>query len=473
MDDQTLVHHLVEQPATSNSDRQHRLENNARDIDRDLSWLAHLLQQRLGQYFTGGDEGATPPPSLPLNLTAPPMLGDSDYTHFLIANALSLEERLIILIALVPTVRPQLFDVLLTKNSETGRGFTEFGGHLGNQHGGFLPTIETVLFLFAGDNLSERLRVLQFFNRESRLLHNSLLQINEAPSNEPRTSSALQLNRDLIALFTSGQHYQPSFGAEFPAQRIHTSLDWDYLVLPHATLEQLQEIRAWIEYGDQLLNDWGMGDKLARGYTSLFYGPPGTGKTLSACLLGKYCGCAVYRVDLSMVVSKYIGETEKNLSRVFDEAEHRNWILFFDEADALFGKRTKVDDSRDRYANQEISFLLQRVEEFDGVVILASNFKSNIDDAFMRRFQSVVEFTLPKPNERLKLWQHALPQQIQLEEGIRLHAIADKYDVAGGTIANVVRFASLKALVRGDCLMLHEDIEEGMRREYLKEGRRI
>src|SRR6185436_15956532 len=154
------------------------------------------------------------------------------------------------------------------------------------------------------------------------------------------------------------------------------------LALPDTTLSQLEEIKHWVLYSDQLLHGWGMSRKLRPGFTSLFHGPPGTGKTLSACLLGKHCGTDVYRVDLSMVVSKYIGETEKNLNRVCDMAEHRRWLLFFDEADALFGRRTRVDDAHDRFANQEISYLLQRIEEFDGVIILASNLKSNIDDAF-------------------------------------------------------------------------------------------
>ena len=131
-----------------------------------------------------------------------------------------------------------------------------------------------------------------------------------------------------------------------------------------------------------------------------------------------------YKIDLSMVVSKYIGETEKNLARVFDQAENQRWILFFDEADALFGKRTTVSDSHDRYANQEVSFLLQRIEEFNGVVILASNLKGNIDDAFLRRFQSVVNFPLPRAADRLRLWSEAFPPRVTLDPRLDLHRLA-------------------------------------------------
>ena len=214
--------------------------------------------------------------------------------------------------------------------------------------------------------------------------------------------------------------------------------------------------------------------KLRPGFTSLFYGPPGTGKTLSACLLGKHCGCDVYKVDLSMVVSKYIGETEKNLARVFDLAEHKGWILFFDEADALFGKRTRVDDSHDRYANQEISFLLQRIEDFDGVVILASNFKANIDDAFVRRFQSVVHFPMPKPPRAAAHLARGVPAaRARSTTRIDLGRIAEQYELSGGTIMNVVRYASLMALSRGGEAIALDDVEEGVRRELLKEGRAL
>jgi SpoVK/Ycf46/Vps4 family AAA+-type ATPase len=209
------------------------------------------------------------------------------------------------------------------------------------------------------------------------------------------------------------------------------------------------------------------------GFTSLFYGPPGTGKTFSACLLGKHCGCAVYKIDLSMIVSKYIGETEKNLAKIFDLAEHRQWMLFFDEADALFGKRTKVDDSHDRYANQEISFLLQRLEEFSGVVILASNLKANIDEAFLRRFQSVIYFPIPKATERLRIWNHAFSTKAVLDDTVDLSRVAEKYELSGGTIMNVVRYSSLKALSRSETRIRLEDLEDGIRKELLKEGRMV
>lgn len=180
-----------------------------------------------------------------------------------------------------------------------------------------------------------------------------------------------------------------------PVERITTELEWEDLVLPDQAMKDLEEIVVWTRHRQTVQEDWRLKRRLKPGFCSFFYGPPGTGKTLAAALLGKKTGLEVYRVDMSRVVSKYIGETEKNLASLFDQAEKSNWILFFDEADSLFGKRTEVSDAHDRYANQELAYLLQRIEDYPGIVILASNLNASIDKAFARRFQSVIHFPLP------------------------------------------------------------------------------
>ncbi|MGB5710831.1 MAG: ATP-binding protein [Waterburya sp.] len=187
--------------------------------------------------------------------------------------------------------------------------------------------------------------------------------------------------------------------------------------------------------------------------------------------MGKYTGKDVYKVDISMVVSKFIGETEKNLANLFARAENKDWILFFDEADALFSKRTNVRDAHDKYANQEVSYLLQRVENYDGLVILASNFKSKIDEAFLRRFQSIVHFPLPSPKERLKLWQMAFPDQVQVAEAANLSALSATYELTGADIMNVVQHCCLQALQRGDKLIYQEDLLRAIKREFSKAGK--
>ncbi|MDB5033878.1 MAG: ATPase [Chlorobi bacterium] len=443
------------------------LNLNAIDLDLELDWFADLLDARLKSYFRAA--GADP---VPIPMT-PPELGGSPYAEFIRLHGFSAEERLVLILAMIPHIRPQLLDVLWIKNEATDRGCTEFGGLHGGSHGGFIPTGETALFILAGDDLATRFRMMRMFEGDHPFARANVLDLSPTSSVEPLMSGGLTIARECLHRFMTGDERRPNFNSEFPARLIETRLDWSHLVLPTSTLEQLEEIRHWLLHGSTLLDEWGMGEKLRPGFTSLFHGPPGTGKTLSACLLGKHCGCDVYKIDLSMVVSKYIGETEKNLAKVFDMAEHRRWILFFDEADALFGRRTRVDDSHDRYANQEISFLLQRIEEFNGVVILASNFKSNIDDAFIRRFHSVVYFPMPKQAERRRIWQNAFSAKAVLEPRIDLARLAEKYEVSGGTVMNVVRYSSLKALSRNDATIFLEDMEEGIRREFQKEGRTV
>ena len=188
-------------------------------------------------------------------------------------------------------------------------------------------------------------------------------------------------------------------------------------------------------------------------------------------LLGQITGHEVYRVDPSMIVSKYIGETEKNLARVFDTAERRRWILFFDEADALFGKRTAATSANDRHGNQEIAYLLQRIEDFPGVIILASNLKGNLDDAFARRFQAMIAFPLPGPAERLQLWRQAFAT-IKVSKEVDFATLAEKYKVAGGAIINVLRYCVLLHLQQKQTVSL-ADVIRGLQRELAKEGKTI
>jgi SpoVK/Ycf46/Vps4 family AAA+-type ATPase len=238
-------------------------------------------------------------------------------------------------------------------------------------------------------------------------------------------------------------------------------------------LHQINDLEKWINHGQTLLNEWNMKDRIKPGYRVLFYGPPGTGKTLAATLLGKYTGKDVYKIDLSMVVSKFIGETEKNLAQLFAKAENHDWILFFDEADALFGKRTNVRDAHDKYANQEVSYLLQRVETYKGMVILASNFRDNIDEAFVRRFQSIIHFPMPKKEERLIIWQKAFPSQIQFDASLDLDKTAEQYELTGANIVNVVQQVCLQALASGKMVISEYQLKENIQREFAKEGKML
>lgn len=444
-----------------------KIAANAGALNEELEWFSEVLDTRLKLYF--GQECVYDD----ITEVVPPLHEGSDslYAHFISYYKLSPEERIVLLLALIPHVKPHLLDVLFLKNSTYDRRFTEFGGVPAASHSAFSPTGETALFIIAGDDLGHRIALSSLFDGEHVFSAHNILRLEPVPNNESHLCGALSLSREFIDYFTTGKPHRPSFSMDFPAKHITTDMEWSDLVLEDHIMEQLEEIKAWIDHGQVLMNEWGLRKKLKPGYKALFHGPPGTGKTLTACLLGKYTGRDVYRIDLSMVISKYIGETEKNLSRVFDMAEHKNWILFFDEADALFGKRTKVEDSHDRYANQEVSFLLQRIEDFEGVTILASNFRTNLDDAFTRRFQSVIGFPMPRREERLKLWTNAFASNCTFEDKVNFGDIAERFEISGGAMTNIVRYCSLRAVKKDSSTILLEDIIEGIRKEFRKEGR--
>jgi SpoVK/Ycf46/Vps4 family AAA+-type ATPase len=297
------------------------------------------------------------------------------------------------------------------------------------------------------------------------------LDLSELESQASVFNAALQLSDEFLSQVTLGTQHRPQFSHNFPAKLLTTPMQWQELILPQEVMHQVEEIRAWIEHHHVLLTDWELAGKIQPGFRSLFYGPPGTGKTLTASLLGKVTGLPVYRVDLAMVVSKYIGETEKNLAKVFAQAEQNEWILFFDEADALFGKRSETKSSHDRHANQEVAFLLQRIESFPGVVLLATNLKSNIDAAFARRFQSMVRFAMPGAKEREQLWRNAFASAGRVADDVCFKSIAREHELAGGAIINILRHASLAAMRKGNEQVEMQDLQQGIRREFHKLGK--
>jgi hypothetical protein len=443
------------------------LKANAAILGREMQWLALVIDTRMKLYWSKPSSYTDIFDILP-----PPVENDeSMYARIVKHYRMNFSERLVLALALAPHVQPHLLDVFFVKNADYDRGFTEFGGTKGQNHGGFIPTGETASFILADNNLERRFELLQVFDEDHFFRKFKILDLIHPQTQEPFLSGTIALSSEYLSYFTSGISHKPDYGINFPAKRIYTTLDWSDLVLEDSTMDEIAEIRDWIEYGDILINDWGMSKKIKPGFRTLFYGPPGTGKTLTASLLGKSAGLDVYRIDLSMVVSKFIGETEKNLANVFDQAENKNWILFFDEADALFGKRTQTSSSNDRHANQEVSYLLQRVEDFPGVVILATNLKANLDDAFSRRFQSMIYFPMPGPEQRKRLWKQAFSDKTVLEDSFDLNEIANKHEMAGGAIINVTRYSSMRALKRGDNKILRKDVIDGIRKEFGKEGK--
>lgn len=435
-------------------------------LARELDWLAAVLDVRLKLYF-GLDSPVTAVEDLP----APELLpAPADpYAQAVTRKKLGWAERLVLALALAPHLRPQLLDPLFVRNATYDRAFTEFGGLRGKHHPGFLPTGETALFLLAGDDLARRLPHQARLWSTSPLATAGLVYLGPTEPGEPALGGALSVPPDALARLTTGRRTSPQYSPDFPAQRVTTPLTWADLVLDYTVLDQLEEIKTWLVHEKTIMQDPHLRRHLKPGFRALFYGPPGTGKTLTACLLGEATGHRVYRVDLSMIVSKYIGETEKNLARVFDTAARRRWILFFDEADALFGKRTAASSSNDRHANQETAYLLQRIENFPGVIILASNLKGNLDEAFSRRFQAMIHFPLPGAEERERLWRQAFSSVIPSLAEDSYQELAEKYKLAGGVVINVLRHCVLQSK-RGHAVNLTE-VKQGILRELAKEGK--
>lgn len=439
-------------------------DDNIEDLQQELDWFVRVLDTRFKLYF--GEET----PITDVFDVQPPNLSQakSAYAQVVQQYELSFIERATLILSLIPHVRPRLLDVFYIRNAAIDRPYTEFGGITSNKHG-FLPTLETLAFVLGGESLPVRFQIQCMFSGDHLFTRQGILCVT-LETGQPLLSAPLRLSDEFLHAFTTGLPHRPDFSSDFPAAYIQTQLEWSDLVLHQGILNQILEIQTWIEHGDTLMNDWQLGPKLRPGYRCLFYGPPGTGKTMTACLLGKTTGRPVYKIDLSLIVSKYIGETEKNLRNVFEHAQNRGWILFFDEADALFGRRTETNSAHDRYANQEVSYLLQRIESFDGIVILATNFRDNMDNAFLRRFESIIYFPIPGDEQRLDLWQKSLPHHVTLDKNINLAKIAQDNTLSGGSIMNIVRYTAMQTIKAGRACISAEDLTEGIRRENAKEG---
>ncbi|WP_316821923.1 ATP-binding protein [Pedobacter gandavensis] len=438
-------------------------------LRHEMDWLSAVIKQCMISYFLqeGHEKQWTAIPLPDLSLV------DCPYADLVRKWELDIYSRLAIALSMAPHLCPHTLDLFFTKNQLQDRSFTEFGGLVAKEHNGFLPTGNTLCFLMTIHRPELRYLVMDLLGNGSILIKEGVLSLAETAPNLPWFNGQLILSRSWFDYFLSGERQMEQNSASFPAQQIDTAMEWEDIVLDRLVLEQLNEITSWLKYGDILMKDWGLNKQLKPGYRALFYGPPGTGKTLTATLIGKTTGRRTYKIDLSLIVSKYIGETEKNLSRIFDLASDQNWILFFDEADALFGKRSTADSANDRHANQQTAYLLQRIEDFPGVVILATNLKANMDEAFARRFQSIIHFTMPSTEERYALWQKAFSGICRLDEKIDLNAIAEEYQLTGGAIINVLRFCALEVVRRNDTVVSLQELLTGIKREFKKENRTL
>lgn len=378
-------------------------------------------------------------------------------------------ERTLLLLALAPHLAPSGFMEAFDAFKNNGRGKLPLhGARLHPLKLSWEPTLQTALFIVAGDDIYSQHEVYARDVLSSQLLREQVIVFSRENENTASVSEknlAPVLDEAYVHHLLYGRTIRPDFGASFPAQLVSTSLEFrKHIFLYRHTQTELDVLTEKITELHRLRSS-----NLTRGLPVLFCGPPGTGKTISARAIGNSTGMPVFRIDLANVVSKYVGETEKKLAAIFDRAEGKNWILFFDEADVLFGNRTGVSDAHDRYANLLTAYLLQRIEEYEGVCILSTNYRGNIDHAMLRRFTQVVNFRLPGHEERLKIWEHSITEGFFYQPGISLR-ILSQFEFTGAQIAMILKNATIRAAAQQSVYVQANDIKFFASLEFTKEG---
>jgi AAA+ superfamily predicted ATPase len=336
-----------------------------------------------------------------------------------------------------------------------------------------LQAAETTLEDKDLDILSDRFRLTpdQIANAVATAHNNARWQLSQAKFS---LNASTEDGKKVLPLFLhlcSTARAQSGHDLATLARKIEPKYTWDDIVLHPNQLTQLQDICKEAEYRDLVHQKWGFADKLSlgKGLNVLFSGASGTGKTMAAEVIAHQLQLDLYKIDLSQMVSKYIGETEKNLNRIFTAATNSNAILFFDEADALFGKRSEVQDARDRYANIEVGYLLQKMEEYEGIAILTTNLRNNMDEAFERRLRFIIEFSLPDTKNRQLIWQGIFPKNTPCSPNLDLEFLAQNFEITGANIRNIALTAAfLAADDRGVIEMVH--LVRAIRREFQKMG---
>ncbi|MGD1848447.1 MAG: ATP-binding protein [Salibacteraceae bacterium] len=381
-------------------------------------------------------------------------------------------ERMAVSLGFAAWFQPQLLLPLLQTSPEN-RSQAMQVGILSNRRTNLVkPTLQTLLFLLSGGHPTSMAQQQLTFHSKHRLFKEEVLHLT-VPSGEPTYPQERELSLDLAWCHHFLNGAPPRFDQEssFPASRLETDKTFDDLVLSDRVHEQLRSPMNFVRHRQSLFEQPEKRGSLNHGYVVMLYGPPGTGKTLTASVMGKHLGVEVYAINLARVISKYIGETEKNLERVFDRLENKNCILFFDEADALFGKRTDISEAKDRYANQEVAYLLQKIEHCKNLVILSTNYRKNLDDAFQRRILSYIKIDAPRQPERLRLWQSLLPPAFHYQPAELAERLAEDYQLTGANIGNILKLACLDAESTGTQDLNFERIEHFLRLEFIKENR--
>lgn len=424
-----------------------------------LSWLAlridHLLNRNFSEF-------------LPLPL----FKEDSSFQKFMEEHQLTEADRVMLCLAFASTFKPSVLAPFMLLFNDPGKK-SRFGGILHEQYGQFYPTVRTGIFILTGGDEEMMSYYISYFNGRNKLFTSNIL-LTAAPE-ECKTFLDRQIifNDQFIPSVLRGEPPSLDGDSGFPAKRgkrTHTMKD---VVLDEKTIKELQKLQRFARNMKKL---WALPEssKYRQNFIGIFSGDPGTGKSHTAEAIANELNLPVYKINFAQLVSKYIGETEKNLERVFDRFTGQPNILFFDEAESIFSKRIEVKDSNDKHSNNEQSFLLQKIEEYNGIVILATNVQNlsqYFDKAFQRRIRQIVTFSFPEHPERLRLWENALGQQFSYEAGL-LERLARDYQFSGGGIYNIISEGVIEALDRDTTVITFELLEQAMMDEFKKTGRK-
>ena len=419
------------------------------ELEKEINWLASCIKLRMGVAEEHNSEDFL--------FEASPKLEteNSAYAKFIRENELNNMERLTLALSLAPHVRPALMRSLMYEGSTQRTSLIT-----SSSKAQLLPTAETALFLIAGNSLKLRIEAGKLFDSDHVFYRKGVLDILNNSISGSQYDGELKLNQDYVDSFLFNTIRRPKYSTDFPAHLLSTELEWNDLILNPVTEEKITEMKDALEFRDTLKKDWGFSAHIKPGFRAIFYGPSGTGKSLTATLLGKMLQRDVYRVDLSAIISKYIGETEENIRKLLTKSEDKGYILFFDEGDALFGSRTQdVKNSNDQHHNQLVAYLLQAIENFNGIIILATNMKANMDDAFKRRFQSSIFFGPPKPEQGVLLWKQLWPKQLEADNTIDFKMLAVSKPFTAAMIVQIIQTLSLKALRTKDYKINMNDIK--------------
>jgi AAA+ superfamily predicted ATPase len=428
-------------------------------ISGEMNWLSLRINDLLNKNFSE---------FLPL----PPLKNGTSYERLVNEHQLSETDRVVLNVAFAALINPAIFVpfMLQFKNPEKR---ALYGGIVKEEAAQFYPTVRTAIYLLAGNDEEMMNYNLCLFNNRHKLFTSNLLTTRATQESSSFLDYEIIFNDQFIATILQGDEPRLDGDSGFPARRGKHTHTMNDVILDEKPLKELEKLR---RFARNMKNLWTLPNskKYRQNFICIFSGDPGTGKSHTAEAIGNELSLPVYKVNFAQLVSKYIGETEKNLERVFDRFSGQPSILFFDEAESIFSKRIEVKDSHDKHSNNEQSFLLQKIEEYNGIVILATNVQNlsqYFDKAFQRRIRQIITFSFPEYPERIRLWENALGKPFVYQEGL-VDNLAKNYQFSGGGIYNIISEAVIEALDRNTETITFELLENAMMDEFKKTGRK-